>query len=139
MTDALPPNSISAPTLVGWSVREPDKFLIVQQSYDITLSGVKSAALQTIAFAPGADISMLPASVTNVIGLVWTPDVVAAHNDQAAAAEAARIAAFNTAIAGLTQAKALATANGEEGVAASLQSQIDALAVARDAGGVYDA
>lgn len=131
-------NTISDPTLLNWSVREPDKFLIVQQSYNITIGAVISSAVQTTAFAPGADISSLPTSVTNVIGLVWTPDVVQAHNDAQAQAEAARIAAFNAAITGLQQAKALAVANGQDGVANSLQQQIDALTAARDAGQPFD-
>lgn len=131
-------NTISDPTLLGWSVREPDKFLIVQQSYNITIGAVTSSAVQTTAFAPGADISSLPKSVTDVIGLVWTPDVIQAQQTAEQAAETARLAAFNQAIAGLTQAKALATANGQDGLATSLQQQIDQLTAARDAGQPFD-
>lgn len=131
-------NSISDPTLLGWTVREPDKFLIVQQQYTVIIGGVTSTAVQTSLFAPGADISSLPKSVTDVIGLVWTPDVVAAQQTAAQAAEAARLAAFNQAIAGLTQAQALATANGQSGLASSLQQQIDQLTAARDAGQPFD-
>lgn len=130
-------NTISDPTLLGWSVREPDKFLIVQQQYTITIGTVTSTAVQTTLFAPGADISSLPTSVTNVIGLVWTPDVVAAQQTAAQAAEAARLAAFNQAIAGLQQAIALAQANGQDGVVSSLQQQITQLTAARDAGQAF--
>lgn len=132
------PNTISDPTLLGWSVREPDKFLIVQQQYTVTIGAVTSTAVQTTLFAPGADISSLPKSVTDVIGLVWTPDVVAAQQTAAQAAEAARLAAFNQAIAGLQQAVALAQANGQDGVVGSLQQQIAQLTAARDAGQPFD-
>lgn len=127
-------NTISDPTLLGWSVREPDKFLIVQQQYAITIGAITSSAVQTTAFAPGADISSLPASVTNVIGLVWTPEVLAAQQTADQAAEAARLAAFNAAIAGVDQAISLAAANGQDGLVVNLQSQKAQLIAARDAG-----
>lgn len=136
MTDV--PNSISAATLLGWSVREPDKALIVQNSYTVVIAGITSTAVQTIVFVPGASLSSLPSSVTDVVGLVWTPDVIAAQQNQAAAAEAARLAQFNSAIEGLTQAQALAQANGQLGAVGVLQTQIDQLVAARDAGAPFD-
>lgn len=132
------PNSISSPTLLGWSVREPDKALVVQNSYAVVIGGITSTAVQTIIFLPGANLDSLPASVTDVIGHVWTPDVLAAQQSQAQAAEAARIAAFNTAIDGLTQAKAVAVANSQPAAADLLQHQIDMYVAARDAGAPFD-
>lgn len=130
-------NSISTGTLLGWTVREPDKALVVQQSYDITLNDVKSTAVQTTTFMPGANLDSLPTSVTDVIGHVWTPEVLAAQTTAAEAAEAARLAAFNAAIAGLQQAQALAQANGQDGIVGSLQGQINQLNAARDAGQLF--
>lgn len=133
-------NSISNPTVLGWTVREPDKALVVQSQYVVTIDDATSTAVRTQIFVPGSTLDgQVPQSVIDVIGHVWTPDVVQAAQNQAAAVEAARLAAFNSAIAGLTQAKALATANGQDGVAAALQQQIDALTAARDAGQPFEA
>lgn len=131
-------NSISDPTILGWTVREPDKALIVQSKYTIIVAGVSSEAVRTQVYLPGASLADLPASVTGVIGLVWTPDVLAAQQTAAEAAEAARLASFNTALEQLGQMKALAEANGQPGLVASLQGQIDQLTAARDAGQPFE-
>lgn len=128
-------NSISDPTLLGWTVREPDKALIVQSQYTVTIDDAVSTAVRTQTFLPGATLDgQVPQSVIDVIGHVWTPDVIAAQQNAAAAAEAARIAAFNAAINNLQQAKSVAAANGQDAVVTSLTAEIARLTAARDAG-----
>ncbi len=44
------------------------------------------------AFAPGSDVSAMPANVQAVAAVVWTPEVIAAYEAEAAARAAAEVA-----------------------------------------------